>query len=116
MEANRNGSWSVDFEAANGDETTVLVSADGSASVVRTEAADGDDANDRAPAGKLDEQSIAAAVDAAFGKAQGAIVWIDLDDNPSEAYSVQVLTSNGTETEIDLSTGFDVTQVDADND
>lgn len=116
MEANRNGSWSVDFEAANGDETTVLVDADGSASVVRTEAADGDDANDRAPAGKLNDKSIAAAVEAALAETQGAIVGIDLDDNPNEAYTVQVLTSNNAETEIDLDTNFAVTKVDVDND
>lgn len=116
MEANRNGSWSVDFEAANGDETTVLVAADGSASVVRTEAADGDDANDPAPAGKLNDKSIAAAVDAALAEAKGVIVGLDLDDNPNEAYSVQVLTGNNAETEIDLNTKFAITQVDVDND
>lgn len=116
MEAHRNGTWSVDFEAANGDESTVLVAPDGSASVVRTEAADADDANDAPPAGKLNEQSITAAVRAALGEADGVIVGIDLDDNPAEAYSVQVLTGNGSESEIDLSTGFDVTKVEVDND
>lgn len=116
MEAHRNGTWSVDFEAANGDETTVLVAADGSASVVRTEAADADDANDPAPAGALDDKTLAAAVDAAFAEAQGVVVGIDLDDDPVEAYSVEVLASNGTEIEIDLNSTFDVTQVDVDQD
>lgn len=116
MEAHRNGSWSVDFEASNGDETTVLVAADGSASVVRTEAADADDANDPAPAGALNAKSIASAIDAALAKANGPIIGIDLDDNPREAYSVQVLNDKGTETEIDLDTKFGVTKVDIDND
>ena len=116
MEAHRNGTWSVDFEAANGDESTVLVAADGSASVVRTEAADGDDANDAAPAGKLNERSITEAVRAALGEADGVIVGIDLDDKPAEAYSVKLLTGSGAETEIDLSAAFDVTKVEVDND
>ncbi|GAA3512615.1 hypothetical protein GCM10022234_04010 [Aeromicrobium panaciterrae] len=114
MEANRDGSWSVDFEASNRDETTVLVAADGSASIVRTDVADGDDANDPAPAGTLTAQTIADAVKAALREEQGTIIGIDLDDDPAEAYSVQVLTSNGSEPEIDLSTGFDVTKVDND--
>lgn len=115
MEAHRNGSWSVDFEAGNGDETTVLV-ADGKATVVRTEPADGDDANDPAPAGKLNEASLSSAVTAALAEAKGAIIGVDLDDNPNEAYSVQILTSSNTETEIDLDTDFKVTKTDVDDD
>ncbi len=116
MEANRNGSWSVDFEAANGDETTVLVAADGTATAVRMEPADGDDANDPAPAGKLDEASISSAIDAALAEAKGKVVGIDLDDNPNEAFSVQILTGGNTETEIDLDTSFKVTNTEVDND
>jgi hypothetical protein len=116
MEANRNGSWSVDLERANGDETTVLVTSDGSASVVRTEAAEADDANDPAPAGTLDDKSLAAVVKAALAESAGVIVDVGVDDNPSEAYSVQVLAKDGTEVELDLSTDFTVTQVDRDQD
>ena len=116
MEANRNGSWSVDFEAANGDDTTVLVAADGKASVVRTEAADGDDANDSAPAGKLNEQNLSSAITTALAEVKGSIIGVDLDDNPTEAYSVQVLTDGEAETEIDLDADFKVTKTDVDND
>lgn len=116
MEAHRNGAWSVDFETLNGDETTVLVAADGGANVVRTEAADADDANDPAPAVKLNDKTLAGVVDAAFAKVQGVIIGIDVDDNPREAYSVQILTKDGIETEIDLSADFKVTQVDVDED
>jgi len=116
MEAHRNGSWSVDLEAANGDETTVLVAADGSASVVRTEAADSDDANDPAPIGKLTRPNLAAAVEAALDRTKGVILEIDVDDNPAEAYSVQVRTDRGTEIEIDLDADFAVTKVDVDKD
>jgi hypothetical protein len=116
MEAHRNGSWSVDLESANGDETTVLVASDGGASVVRTDKADADDANDPAPAGTLNDKTLAAVAAAALAEVDGLIVDVDIDDNRSEAYSVQVLAQDGTETEIDLSTDFAVTQVDVDQD
>lgn len=116
IEAHRNGTWSVDLEQTNGDETTVLVDANGDASVERTEKADADDANDPAPAGQLTEENLTSIVEAAFAEAKGAVTDVDLGDDPAEAYSVQVLTDAGNETEIDLSSSFDVTQVDADRD
>lgn len=116
LEANRDGSWSVDLENDRGDETTVRVDADGAASVVRTEAADGDDANDPAPAGELSDDNVAALVEAALGEAQGVIVDIDLDDQENEAYSVQVRADDGTETDIDLATDFSVTNSEVDRD
>lgn len=116
LETNRDGSWSVDLENDRGDETTVRVDADGAASVVRTEAADGDDSNDPAPAGELSDDNVAALVDAALGEAQGAIVDVDLDDQENEAYSVQVRADDGTETDIDLATDFSVTNSEVDRD
>ncbi|MBC7633255.1 hypothetical protein [Aeromicrobium sp.] len=116
LEAHRNGPWSVDFEAANGDETTVLVASDGGASVVRTDRADADDANDPPPAGKLNDKTLVAVAGAVLAEVKGVIVDVDIDDNNAEAYSVKMLAENGTETEIDLSTDFAVTQVDVDQD
>ncbi|MCW2841763.1 MAG: hypothetical protein JWR55_3246 [Aeromicrobium sp.] len=116
LEAHRNGAWSVDLEQANGDETTVLIDADGSASVVRTERADADDANDPAPAGRLTQENLVALVDAAFAEAKGVVTEVDLGDNRAEVYSVQMLTAAGAETEIDLDGSFDVTQVDVERD
>lgn len=116
LEANLDGSWSVDLESDRGDETTVRVNADGAASVVRTEPADADDANDPAPAGELSDDNVAALVDAALGEAKGVIVDIDLDEEPKEAYSVQVRADDGTETDIDLATDFSVTSSEVDRD
>ncbi|MCD9198227.1 hypothetical protein [Aeromicrobium wangtongii] len=116
IEAHRDGLWSVDLETSNGDETTVLVGADGVASVGRTEKAEPDDADDPAPVGQLTEQNLTAVVEAVLAQAKGVISGVDLGDDPAEAYSVQVLTANGAETEIDLSSSFEVTQVDTDQD
>jgi hypothetical protein len=109
IEARRDGTWSVDVEKANGDETTVLIGADGAATVARTEQAETDDANDPAPAGQLTEENLTAVVEAALAEAKGVITEIDLGDEPAEAYSVQVLTPAGDEVEIDVSSSFEAT-------
>lgn len=96
----------VEFEAENGDETTVIVQ-DGQAEVAGT-----DRDEDVAQINGLDAESITAAFEAAVAEVSGTVLEITADDD-LEAYTVDVLTDTGV-VEIDLDRDFGVLAVDRD--
>ncbi|SDG90974.1 hypothetical protein [Microbacterium pygmaeum] len=112
LEASRDGSWLVQFTTDAGDESDVRVSADGTATVGETDPAGADDV---APTTQLDDTTVRALVDAALAAADGAIVSLDVDDNPADSYEATILGSNGTLTELSLDGSFAVTNSETDN-
>lgn len=109
IEANRDGSWDVQFETSAGDETEVRVSADGSVAVVSTDAAD---ANDSAPDSVLDAATVDALVAAALAEVDGKIVDLEIDDDPASPFDVSVLQADGVTVDIDLDADFAVLATD----
>jgi len=92
MEADRDGSWDVSFETSAGEETEVRVTAGGSAEVVSTDAADADDT---APLGVLDTETVDALVSAAMDEVEGKITDLEIDDDPASPYDISVVQANG---------------------
>lgn len=113
VDAHRDGSWEVQFTTDSGDESEVRVGADGTATVVSTDVADADDS---APTARLDDATVRDLVAAALAAADGTIVHLDVDDNPSGTYEATVLAGNGIVTELSLDASFAVTHSDTDND
>lgn len=99
MEANRDGSWDVSFETSAGEETEVRVSADGTAEVVSTDAADADDS---APPAVLDTATVDALVAAAMDEVAGKITDLEIDDDPASPFDISVVQSNGRTLDLDL--------------
>lgn len=99
IEAERDGSWDLQFETAAGDETEVRVSAEGTAEVSSTGTADADDS----PAqGVLDVRTVDALVAAALAEADGKIIDIEIDDDTTSPFDVSVLQADGTTVELAL--------------
>lgn len=109
IEANRDGSWDVQFETSVGDETEVRVSSDGSVAVVSTDAAD---ANDSAPESVLDAATVDALVAAALAEVDGKIIDIEIDDDVASPFDVSVLQADGVTVDIDLDADFAVLSTD----
>lgn len=109
IEANRDGSWDVQFETTAGDETEVRVSSDGSVAVMSTDAAD---ANDSAPEGVLDAATVDALVAAALAEMDGKIIDIEIDDDVASPFDVSVLQADGVTVDIDLDADFAVLSTD----
>lgn len=114
IDARRDGSWEVQFEAEDGAETEVRVAEDGTASVVSTDAAE---AGDTAPEGALDAVTIDAIVTAALAEAEGRIVDVDLDTDADtrSPYDVSVLTADRGVIDIELDAAFAVVGTDIDD-
>lgn len=111
VDATNVGGWDVQFEATNGDETTVSVDADGTARVSDTDVADDDD---QGPTGELDVQTVEAIVAAALAESDGVITDIGIDDDGRSPYDVTVLRADRTTVEIDLGADFSVLSSDVD--
>ena len=99
IEANPDGSWDVTFETSSGEESDVRVTADGTAEVLSTDAADADDSQ---PLGTLDAATVDALVAAAMAEADGRITDIEIDDDTASPYDVSILTADGRTVEVDL--------------
>ncbi|RUQ87373.1 hypothetical protein [Labedella gwakjiensis] len=110
VDATNVGGWDVQFEATNGDETTVSVDADGTARVSDTDVAD----DDQGPTGELDVQTVEAIVAAALAESDGVITDISIDDDGRSPYDVTVLRADRTTVEIDLGADFSVLSSDVD--
>lgn len=110
-EALRDGGWEITFRTADGAETEARVAADGTVTVVSTEAPDGDGTP---PLGVLDARTIDAVVAAALDEADGRVVDIDVDDDATSPYDVGVLTAEGSSVEVSLDEGFAVVGTDVD--
>ncbi|TDL45935.1 PepSY domain-containing protein [Microbacterium oleivorans] len=91
IDANRDGTWDVTLTAGDGAETEVRITANGTAAVHETEAAEADD---RAPRNVLDAATLTAMVDAALAEQPGRILEIDADDDNRSPFDVSVLTGD----------------------
>jgi len=112
IDAKRDGTWEVQLTNAAGDETEVRVDKGGSASVIATDAADGDDTG---PALRLDDGTIRALVAAALAEAEGMITDLDVDSDDVTPYDASVLTSDNRSIDIDFDADFAVVGTDIDD-
>ena len=111
LDAERDGSWDVRFETTAGDETGVRVTADGTATVTSTDAADPDDV---APQYVLDAATVDALVSAALAEVDGRIIDLEIDDDPASPFDVTVLTGEGRTVEGSLDAAMRVLSTDRD--
>jgi hypothetical protein len=111
VDANRDGSWDVTFETSAGDETEVRVAEDGTAEVVSTDAADAEDA---APLGVLDVETVDALVAAAMAEVEGKITGLEIDDDTASPFDVSVVQANGRMISLDLDADMKVLSINAD--
>ena len=112
IDAKRDGTWEVQLENAAGDETEVRVDENLAASVISTDAADGDDTG---PALTLDDETIRSLVSAALAEAEGMITDLDVDGDDVSPYDASVLTSDNRSIDIDFSADFAVVGTDLDD-
>jgi hypothetical protein len=111
IDAKRDGTWEVQLTSAAGDETEVRVDDQLAASVIATEAAEGDDT---APALILDDDAIRSLVEAALAEADGMITDLDVDSDDVTPYDASVLTSDNRSIDIDFTAEFAVVGTDTD--
>jgi uncharacterized membrane protein YkoI len=111
IDAKRDGTWEVQLTTADGTETDVRVDKSLAASVIETDAADGDDTG---PALTLDDATIRSLVDAALAEADGMITDLDVDGDDVSPYDASVLTSDNRSIDIDFSADFAVVGTDID--
>ncbi|WP_248242419.1 hypothetical protein [Microbacterium kunmingense] len=112
IDAERDGSWDVEFRTSAGDETEVRVSPDGQATVISTDTADDDD---KAPQGVLDPATVDALVAAALGETEGRITDLEVDDDATSPYDVTVLTDDARFIDLNLDADFAVLTADVDD-
>ncbi|MCK6065692.1 hypothetical protein KZX43_04280 [Microbacterium sp. EYE_512] len=111
IDAERDGAWDVQFRTEAGEETEVRVAADGTATVIATEAADADDA---APTGSLDADTVEALVSAALAEVDGRVIDLEIDDDTTSPYSVTVVAQDGRA--VDIALDAEMTVVTSDRD
>ena len=111
IDAERDGGWEVSFETAAGDETEVRVAADGTPTVISTEAADADD---EGPQGTLDAATVDALVASALAEIEGTVTDIDIDEDATSPYDISVLTRDGRSVDIEIDAQMTVLSVDRD--
>lgn len=99
IEADRDGSWEVSFETSAGEETKVRVSANGTAEVVSTDAPSADD---NAPRGVLDADTVDALVAAAMAEVAGKIIDIEIDDDTASPFDISVVQADGRTVDLEL--------------
>lgn len=111
IDAKRDGTWEVQLTDATGAEAEVRVDKDLAASVISTDAADGDDTR---PALVLDDATIRALVTAALAEAEGLITDLDVDGDDVSPYDASVLTSDNRSVDIEFGADFAVVGTDID--
>jgi uncharacterized membrane protein YkoI len=109
IEAGRDGSWDVTFETSAGEETQVRVTANGTAQVVSTDAASADDV---APQGVLDADTVDALVATAMAQVEGRITDIEIDDDTASPFDISVVQANGRTVDLDLDADMKVLSID----
>lgn len=112
IDAKRDGAWEVQLVSEAGDETEVRVDGQLAATVLSTEAADGDDT---APTLTLDDETIRSLVEAALAEADGMITDLDVDSDDVSPYDASVLTSDNRSVDIDFTAEFAVVGTDTDD-
>lgn len=105
IDAKRDGAWEVQLTSEAGEETEVRVDTEGSATVIGTEAAEGDDS---APTLVLDDEAIRALVEAALAEADGTVTDLGVDSDDISPYDASVLTSDSRSIDIDFTAEFAV--------
>ena len=108
IEAGRDGGWEVTFETSAGEETQVRVTANGTAQVVSTDAASADDV---APQGVLDADTIDALVTAAMAQVEGRITDIEIDDDTTSPFDISVVQANGRTVDLELDADMKVLSI-----
>lgn len=111
IDAERDGAWDVQFRSEAGEEIEVRVAADGTATVISTEAADADDT---APTGSLDADTVEALVSAALAEVDGRVIDLEIDDDTTSPYSVTVVAQDGRAVDIALDAEMTVVTTDRD--
>ncbi|WP_315636730.1 MULTISPECIES: hypothetical protein [Microbacterium] len=111
IDAKRDGTWEVQLTTSAGDETEVRVDDELAATVVSTDAADGDD---QGPTLTLDEETIRTLVDAALAEAEGMITDLDVDSDDVSPYDASVLTTDNRSIDISFDASFAVVGTDVD--
>lgn len=111
IDAKRDGAWEVQLVTEAGDETEVRVDEKRAATVLSTEAAEGDDT---APTLTLDDETIRSLVEAALAEAEGMITDLDVDGDDVSPYDASVLTSDNRSIDIDFTAEFAVIGTDID--
>ncbi|MDH5132493.1 MULTISPECIES: hypothetical protein [unclassified Microbacterium] len=111
IDAKRDGTWEVQLTTSAGDETEVRVDDELAATVVSTDAADGDD---QGPTLTLDEETIRTLVDAALAEAEGMITDLDVDSDDVSPYDASVLTTDNRSIDISFDASFAVVGTDID--
>lgn len=112
IDAKRDGAWEVQLTTAAGDETEVRVDDRLEATVISTEAADGDDTG---PSLVLDDEAIRSLVEAALAEAEGLITDLDVDSDDVSPYDASVLTQDNRSIDIDFTADFAVVGTDTDD-
>ncbi|QLD12023.1 hypothetical protein [Microbacterium oleivorans] len=112
IDADRDGTWDVQLVAADGSESEVRVSADGTATVRETEAAE---AGDVAAGNVLDAATLGSMVEAALAEADGRVIEIDADDDDRSPFDVAVLTADRGIVEITLDVDGSVLRTETDD-
>jgi len=108
LEAGRNGTWDVTFVTTAGDETEVRVAPDGTAQVMSTDATGADDV---APQGVLDADTIDALVTAALAEVSGRVTEIEIDDDTASPFDISVVQANGRTVDLDLDADMKVLSI-----
>ncbi|KJQ52795.1 PepSY domain-containing protein [Microbacterium sp. SA39] len=111
IDAKRDGAWEVQLTTDAGDETEVRVDDQLAATVVATEAAEGDDTGS---ASALDDDAIRSLVEAALAEADGMITDLDVDSDDVTPYDASVLTSDNRSIDISFTPEFAVVGTDTD--
>lgn len=112
IDAKRDGTWEVQLTTDAGDESEVRVDGQLAASVISTEAAEGDDTG---PSLVLDDEAIRSLVEAALAEADGAVTDLDVDGDDISPYDASVLTSDNRSIDIDFTAEFAVIGTDTDD-
>lgn len=105
IEAAADNAWEVQFVESSGAESEVLVSADGTAKLTSTEAAE---RGETAPSGKLDAATIESLMTAATASQQGTVLSVEIDSDTTSPYDVTVLTADKKTVDVALDTSFAV--------
>lgn len=108
IEAGRDGTWDVTFETTAGDEIEVRVASDGTAQVVSTDAAGADDV---APQGVLDADTIDALVAKVMAEVSGRITDIEIDDDTTSPFDISVVQANGRAVDLQLDADMKVLSI-----
>lgn len=112
IDAENGGAWDVTFHGPDGSETEVRVDDAGEASVVSQEKADADDT---APTGALDRETVDQLVTAALAHTDGTILGLQVDAGAPVSYDVKVRGADAQVVDLSLDVEFAIVSSDLDD-